>query len=85
MVGYTKRRLERLAGLKCDICKIGDADCNPLDMPFSAAKPYAIARVCRPQNSQVPLIEGKMDVVTAEEVEHSDFRGLSGHATTSST
>ena len=83
MVGQAKRRLERFAGLKRDIGEIGDARRQPLDMSSSSTKPHAVVRVCRPENSQISLIEGKMDVFIAEEVEHGNFGGLNSHATNS--
>jgi hypothetical protein len=46
MVGQTKRRFERLAGLKCDVSKIGYARRQSLDMSFIRAKGNVVIGVC---------------------------------------
>jgi len=77
VVGQAKRRLERRAGLKCDLAKIGDARRQPLDMSVDRTERDAVVGVCRPEDAEIPLVEGKMHMLVAEEVEYRDFRGLS--------
>src|ERR1700746_185746 len=77
MMGQAKWRLERLAGLKCDVGKIGYARRQSLDMSFHRAKRNAVVRVCCFQDPQVSLIERKVHVIDAEEVENLDFQGPS--------
>src|SRR5262249_23090287 len=81
MVRQGERRLESLAGSKRDVREIGYMRNKPFKVSVDRMERYDIPRICRAQNTEIPLVKGKMHVIVAQQVEYSYFPTLNSRRT----